>query len=329
MGSKRSSGPVRILAPELCPQSLYSARFADTLEHQSAQVLFKSYTRKTALPRTITTPATAFAASLARERKNFLYDLPNEILLSIADLVSQRDLNALTRTSRKFHLRLDAYLYLRDVKDDGIRTCFWAIEHSYNVTVRNLLDAGLDPNARETWSYRGATPLHWAALHGESSIAALLIERGADIEVEDHRGYTPFQLAVERNRESVVWILIVNGVNGGHTNFDKFDRGCTALHVASYLGSPEIVKLLLDAGEDIEAQDSRGLTPLHWATRPSYKGWSHKRTADGVVAAMKVLLDHGANINALDEDGLRPAAYVRAHWDDELRMVFEAHDESG
>lgn len=42
--------------------------------------------------------------------------------------------------------------------------------------VREALDAGADPNARD---HAGLTPLDWAAWAGSPRIAALLRERGA------------------------------------------------------------------------------------------------------------------------------------------------------
>ena len=257
MTTKRVSKFPKRLLSAICPRSYDPLNLPASLETHTAQSLVR---QSTPIERTKNT--TSLAAPHISSRVSVM---PTEILLSIADFLSQRELSAFARASRSLHDRLVLHLYQRDMKVDGLRTCFWSIEQSHAAAVRNLLDAGLNPNLRETWSYRGTTPLHWVALYGNDipHVAALLIEREADIESEDHRGYTPFQLAIEKGNAAVVQVLITNGVNGGHTNFDKYDHGCTALHVASYLGYPGIVKLLLDAGEDVEAQDSRGLTPLH------------------------------------------------------------------
>ena len=48
----------------------------------------------------------------------------------------------------------------------------------------------------------GATPLHYAAFHGQQQVAELLIDRGADINSTDnHFGATPAGWAIEYLRE--------------------------------------------------------------------------------------------------------------------------------
>ncbi|CAK4127734.1 unnamed protein product [Aphanomyces euteiches] len=57
-----------------------------------------------------------------------------------------------------------------------------AVRNGDLMQVRTLLDEGASPNAKGD---RGETPLHWAATHGDSSIAAELLLRGADVDQLD------------------------------------------------------------------------------------------------------------------------------------------------
>ena len=91
--------------------------------------------------------------------------------------------------------------------------------------VRELLDRGADPNARDE---RGWTPLHYAAERGRADVARLLLDEGARVDAEDGEGLTP-------------------------------------LHFAAEAGSPEAVKLLVERGADVSARDVHGRTPLRLA----------------------------------------------------------------
>jgi ankyrin repeat protein len=64
------------------------------------------------------------------------------------------------------------------------------------------------------------------------------------------------------------------------------------LHVAAWFGRVEIVRMLIDAGADVEAKDNDGWAPLHRAA--------------GNVEIARMLIDAGANVNVQDEKGWTP-----------------------
>jgi ankyrin repeat protein len=100
----------------------------------------------------------------------------------------------------------------------------------------------------------GTTPLHWAAEHGLTSIAARLIENGAEIDAPDEFGRTPLHHGVPF--PEIVRLLIDSGADVNAV--DLFLR--TPLHEA--LQFPESVRILIEAGADIYAEDHLGDTPL-------------------------------------------------------------------
>jgi ankyrin repeat protein len=57
----------------------------------------------------------------------------------------------------------------------------------------------------------GSTPLHRAAMYGESSVVNLLLERGAILEPVNDRGNTPLHWAAGNGQKEIVILLLDNG----------------------------------------------------------------------------------------------------------------------
>jgi len=157
--------------------------------------------------------------------------------------------------------------------------------------IKLLLDAGANPNARlrlpppfrnvgndrglDGMLTTGATPLLRAAKALDAPAITLLLGKNADLTLTNSRGMTPTMAAA------------------GLGSVDADTRGFY-LSEDTQQRSIESLKLLLDAGGDINAQDSRGLTALHEAAR---WGWNDVVT---------FLVAHGADLNAKDAKGNTP-----------------------
>ena len=72
--------------------------------------------------------------------------------------------------------------------------------------VKELLDGGAKVDRGDETA--GHTPLHNAAHHGHPNIAALLIERGANIEATSWDGITPLHLAASAGHHGLVTKLL-------------------------------------------------------------------------------------------------------------------------
>ena len=109
-----------------------------------------------------------------------------------------------------------------------------------------------------TWS----TVLCGAIDQGHTSIVKLLLEHGADSQKRARAG-KPLSIAVtsSRRKPEIIKMLIQAGAQVNHLNFQKM----TALHLAAFINddSTEMMELLLQSGADVSATDSDGRTALH------------------------------------------------------------------
>jgi ankyrin repeat protein len=111
--------------------------------------------------------------------------------------------------------------------------------------VAALLDA--DPallNARDS---DGSTPLHCAAWKGYPDVVKLLLDRGADMHLENentHWGGTPLHAAAHGGQKAVAEVLIAHGAD---VNFRSFN-GRTPLEETTVHNATPVAKLLRQAG---------------------------------------------------------------------------------
>jgi ankyrin repeat protein len=130
------------------------------------------------------------------------------------------------------------------------------------------LETALDqaPDQARAYGPDGWTALHLAAHYGHADAVRVLLERGAAVD------------AVSRN-------AMAN----------------QALH-AALAGREDAatVRLLLDAGSDVNGAAATGVTPLHLSA------------ARGNAELARLLIDRGADPRARMDDGQRPADLARA-----------------
>lgn len=94
-----------------------------------------------------------------------------------------------------------------------------------------------------------------------------------------------------------------------NVNLANFD-GNSALHVAAFRGSTELVQLLLDRRADVDAPDH--LTGKTALVKASYVGHS---------AAAMLLIEASADVNAKDNQGYTALAFACSFNHDHLQQV--------
>lgn len=174
-----------------------------------------------------------------------------------------------------------------------------AVEQNPEI-VRMLVEAGADIDAPS--EVNGKNALHLSAELGDVGLVALLVELGANVESRDLRGQTAMHLAARGEHVLAVSRLIDAGAE---VDSQELGKGLTPLMIASFQGSVELVKLLIDAGADVNAVNAHGRTPFFFATTDE----GYVNAGDGEV--IRYLVESGADVSWQDEQGLTRLAAAK------------------
>jgi ankyrin repeat protein len=142
---------------------------------------------------------------------------------------------------------------------------YHAVDRGHYDVARYLLEKGADVHQRE--GFRGFTPLHAAAVDGNSDLVKLLLKYKAGdsgIPTEDWNEQIPCPvgLAAEGRHQEVLRILVQHEVDIDCCGEDEL----TALQIASTEGDFEMVRFLLEHGADINRTGGNTVaTPLDLA----------------------------------------------------------------
>ena len=136
-------------------------------------------------------------------------------------------------------------------------------------SLKSLLKRGANPNYFEKRCNDGAPPLHQWALLACVEAVQLLLDHEADVSITDNYGRSALKHAAG------------------------------ALNWAETSKAEQVVKLIIQAGADVNVKSTLGYTPLMWAARA------------GNLKITKLLIEKGANVHDTDNDGNNALHYAR------------------
>lgn len=191
------------------------------------------------------------------------------------------------------------------------------VEHDWTDGLAEFISAGADLNLVND---RGDTPLMVGVIHKKAISVRTLLENGADPELVNAIGSTPFNYVVRMNaglEMTVSSFVLEDGVKkeivhdsgvprqaalsvlqelalGGASVDAEDNRGFTALHTAASTGDMDFLVAVLDAGADVDHANSEGYCALHAAS------------AGGHLEAVRAMLSCGANPSVADNSGFTP-----------------------
>lgn len=148
-----------------------------------------------------------------------------------------------------------------DATDDQFQTpLFYAVQKGQNRAVSLLCEYGASVNHE---GRNGKRILTKAASLGHVEIVSMLCEKGANVQIDmdTHAlsGYAPLLEAATKKRSKVARVLLEHGAD---IDVQSKKRGWTPLHTAASQGNKKMVKLLLEKGANQELAAKDGQTAL-------------------------------------------------------------------
>ncbi len=172
----------------------------------------------------------------------------------------------------------------------------------------------LDPTVPE--NRFSQIPLSIAAAKGYEELATMLLQHGADVDMEDEFGRRALQDAAEGGHCGLIRLLVENGATIFKRNYIEWEP----LQLAVNEEHVEAINLLLDLGADVNCLDDDEWSLLRIASehdnpeiirlllqrganaaRADWEGWSplHSAVFSACIEIVTLLLDGGADVNTV------------------------------
>ncbi|WP_432735854.1 ankyrin repeat domain-containing protein [Maridesulfovibrio sp. FT414] len=116
---------------------------------------------------------------------------------------------------------------------------------------------------------RSGDAMHFAAYHGRADKVREYIDRGVDVDERDSYGATALHAAMFQNNIRIIRMLIDAGYD---VNAQGTENGFTPLHDAVWANNLQGAKLLIASGARLDIRDKKGQTPYDKAVAEGRTG---------------------------------------------------------
>ena len=145
-----------------------------------------------------------------------------------------------------------------------------------------LIENGADVNLSTD---KNRTPLMTACEYGHVNTVTILIEHGANVNLQDRDGLTVVHYAVRGSQAcEILSCLMENGADVDAKTFDD----CTPLMRAAEIGDTKVATFLIEHGANVDLPDKTGATALYYDLK----------CPGNLCEVMSFFIENGADINA-------------------------------
>ncbi|UCE40120.1 MAG: DUF2867 domain-containing protein [Candidatus Aminicenantes bacterium] len=223
-------------------------------------------------------------------------------------------LASIYRQDEIIDLLIEHYADVNTLNTQGLSPLYLASLYGNPESIKLLIAGGSKMNFTDEV---GNTPLHTAVLYRNPENLNEILKMNPEIDAINGEGFTPLHLAVQRaDNEKAIEILLQRGANLNIP--DPAGRNALLVSVGSHV--KDYIELLVSNGIDIDSQDYRGNTALHY---PMMNVLENKEYLPYSIEFVKTLVGEGADPHVRNKEGKSPMDLAEESEENELLNLLD------